>query len=313
MRRIAKGIAAFGLLAMVLYIAGEVYSRRDYLPHFHKRKGELVSARETVLEPGPSWDVVHVVLRDNRGIEVEAHLRVPHSGRTRRRALVILGGVRTGKRTIDYLGNTGGWTVMALDYPYRGKRSGLSRTEFLAALPAMRQAVLDTVPATMLAVDYLERCGDVEPTRIVLVGGSFGALFTPAVAAADSRISAAAIFFGAGDLHALIDANIELWWPLKPVASWLGSIIVSPLEPLKYVHRISPRPVFMLNGTGDRAVPEACARALHDRAGPPKTAVWLPVGHVDIRSPEFHQHVLDEFVAWLSQIEFIAADETFTR
>ena len=310
-RWLAKAIASLILLVIVVLVAGKVYSRKDYLPYFLERKSELVEATETVLEAGPEWDVVHLLLADERGVEVEAHLRVPHAPDTRRRALVILGGVGTGMRTIDYLGNTGNWLVMAVDYPYRGPRSGLSRGEFLAALPAMRRAVLDTVPASMLTVDYLERRGDVDPNRIVLAGGSFGALFTPALAAADERISAVAIFFGAGDLHALIDANLELPWPMKPVASWLGSVIVSPLEPLKYVHRIAPRPLFMLNGAGDEAMPEACARALHDRAGEPKTVVWLPVGHVNIRSPEFHRQVLDEFVYWLREIGFIFGSETF--
>lgn len=310
-RRLGQVVAATTLLAAALFVAGEVYSRRDFLPYFMERGGDLAQVTETVLERSTRWDVVHLLLADERGIEVEAHMRVPgHSGEPRR-ALVILGGVGTGKHTIDYLGDTGDWLVMALDYPYRGARSGLSRTAFLAALPAMRRAVLDTVPAAMLGIDYLERRGDVDPDRIVLAGGSFGALFSPAVAAADERISAVAIFFGAGDLGALIDANLELGWPLKPVATWLGSVIVSPLEPLKYVHRIAPRPLFMLNGTGDEAMPETCARALHDRAGQPTTVVWLPVGHVNIRSPEFHRRVLDEFISWLRSIGFIASDETF--
>ena len=311
LKRLGRAVAGLGLTVFLLYITGEAYSKKDFLPYFLDRKSDLASVVETVLETGPDWDVVHLLLADEKGIEVEAHLRVPHAPDTRRRALVILGGVGTGKRTVDYLGDTGDWLVMALDYPYRGPRSGLSRGEFLAALPAIRRAVLDTVPASMLAVDYLERRGDVDPNRIVLAGGSFGALFTPALAAADERISAVAIFFGAGDLHALIDANLELWWPLKPVASWLGWIIVSPLEPLKYAHRISPRPIFMLNGTGDEAIPEASAWALHDRAGEPKTVVWLPVGHVNIRSPEFHRQVLDEFVSWLRSVGVISADETF--
>jgi len=310
LRRLARVILGLAILWAAALVAGEIYKVKDFLPDFLERKSDLVSVTERVLEAQPDFDVVHVVLEDEHGIEIEGHLRVPADGGKVHPALVILGGVRTGRRTIDYLGDTGDWLVLALDYPYRGKKSGLSRTEFLAALPAMRRATLDTVPAAMLALDYLERRGDVDPTRIVLAGGSFGALFAPALAAADERVSAVAIFFGAGDLHALIDANLELAWPLKPIISWLGSVLVSPLEPLKYVHRISPRPVFMLNGTGDRAMPEPCAHALHDRAGEPKTTVWLPVGHVDIRSPEFHQQVLNEFLAWLRDIDFLEPEET---
>lgn len=306
--------AAFlGVLAVIVagaWLLGEAFKTRDYVPYFQHRRSDLASVSETVLDETAGYSVVHVALRSELGIEVEGHVRAPISRSRSHPALVILGGVRTGRRTVEYLGDTGDWLVLALDYPYRGKKSGLSRSEFLAALPAMRRAVLDTVPAGMLALDYLWRRGDVDRDRIVLAGGSFGALFAPALAAADERVSAVAIFFGAGDLGALIDANLELARPLKPVATWVGSVMVSPLEPLKYVGRISPRPVFMLNGTDDPAMPEGCSRALHEAAREPKTVRWLPLGHVSVRSVEFHEQVVGEFVAWLKDIGFMSDEET---
>lgn len=294
----------------ILYAGGELYEGRDYLMWFRDRKSALVSVSESALRTDAERSLLRLALTDANGLEVEGYLRVPNTGREPHPALLVLGGVRTGKHTLEYLGDTGDWIVLALDYPYRGPRSALSRREFLAALPRMRRAVLNTIPAGMLAVDYLLRRPDVDPGRLVLAGGSFGALFSPALGAADERISAVAIFFGAGDLGALIDANLDLGWPLDPVATWLGSVIVSPLEPLKYVGRISPRPVFMLNGTEDPAMPLECSRALHDAAREPKTICWLQVGHVDVRSPEFHRRVIREFVTWLRTIGFVRPGES---
>jgi dienelactone hydrolase len=311
LRRLAATLGVVAAVITVVWLLGEAFKTRDYVPYFKQRSSALVSVSETVLDETPAFSVVHVVLRSELGIEVEGHLRVPTEGPRACRTLVILGGVQTGRKTVEYLGDTGDWLVLALDYPYRGPKRGLSRTEFLASLPAMRRAVLDTVPAGMLALDYLLRRGDVDPDRIVLAGGSFGALFAPALAAADERVSAVAILFGAGDLGELIDANLELSWPLKPVVTWAGSVMVSPLEPLKYVGRISPRPVFMLNGTDDPAMPERCSRALHEAAREPKTVRWLPVGHVSVRSVEFHERVVGEFVAWLKDIGFLSSEETF--
>jgi len=308
-RRIRVAGSGLVLAGAVLYVLGEAVKARDDLSRLVARKAELASVSETVLESGPQYTLVHVGLADRRGIGVEGHLRVPVGGTAPRRALLILGGVRTGRRTIDFVGDTGDWLVLALDYPYRGSKSRLSRREFIAALPGMRRAMLDTVPAAMLALDYLWRRGDVDRDRVLLAGGSLGALFAPAVAAADERVSAVAIFFGAGDLGSLIDANLELAWPIKPVAVWVGSVIVSPLEPLKYLGRISPRPVFLLNGTEDPTMPERCTRALHGAAREPKTVRWLPLGHVDVRSTEFHRQVLSEFAVWLRDIGFLAADE----
>jgi dienelactone hydrolase len=307
-------VAFLGLAAAIItvgWLLGEAFKTRDYVPYFKHRRSALASVSETVLNETSAFSVVHVALRSELGIEVEGHLKVPNNGTRPHRTLVILGGVQTGRRTVEYLGDTGDWLVLALDYPYRGTKRGLSRAEFLASLPAMRRAVLDTVPAGMLALDYLWRRGDVDVDRIVLAGGSFGALFAPAFAAADERVSAVAILFGAGDLGELVDANLELSWPLKPVVTWVGSVMVSPLEPLKYVGRISPRPVFMLNGSDDPAMPEHCSRALHEAAREPKTVCWLPVGHVSVHSVEFHERVVGEFVAWLKDIGFVSPGESF--
>lgn len=308
-RRVAV-VAAFVLgVGVVLTVWGERYRGRDFLPWFENHKGELASVTETELASSPGFHLLQVRLTDDRGLEVEGHLRAPADGDGQHPVLLILGGVRTGKRTVDHLGNTGDWLVLALDYPYEGPRSGLTRREFIAALPAMRRAMLDTVPAGMLAMDYLWQREDVNRDRIVLAGGSFGALFAPALGAADHRVCGVGIFFGAAELGALIDANLDLSWPLKPLATWLGSVLVSPLEPLKYVGRISPRPVFMLNGTEDPAMPERCSRALHEAARAPKTVRWLPVGHVNVRSPEFHRQVVDEFTTWLVEAGFLDDQE----
>jgi dienelactone hydrolase len=309
-RRLVVILGVFAAVVVVFWLLGEAFKTRDYVPYFLERHSALASFSETILEETDEFSVVHLTLRSELEIAVESHLRVPARGPELRPTLVILGGVRTGRRTVEYLGHTGDWLVVALDYPYRGKKSGLGRAEFLASVPAMRRAVLDTVPAGMLVLDYLSRRRDVDPDRIVLAGGSLGALFVPALAAADDRVSAVAIFFGAGDLGKLIDANLELPWPLKPGVSWLGSVIVSPLEPLKYVGRIHPRPVFMLNGTDDPTMPEDCSRALHEAAQEPKTVCWLSLGHVSVHSPEFHAQVVGEFLAWLRDIGFLSADET---
>ena len=200
--------------------------------------------------------------------------------------------------------------LLALDYPYQGKKSGLSTWEFLRRLPEMRRAMLDTVPAVMLALDYLSQRDDVDRRRVLLVGGSFGALVAPAVAAAEPRFSAVAILFGAGDLESLLYANLEYPAPLRGMLAWIGNTVVSPLEPLKYVHRISPRPVFMLTGVEDSVMPERAAALLHEAAGQPKTVRRISAGHVKLRSAEFHRLVLREVVDWLVEIGFVREEDS---
>ena len=310
-KRLLTVFVVLTITVVAVYLLGESYKKRDFMPYFQERKSELVTVNERVIEENPASVVSELAFADAGGIVVEAHLKVPFEGPPVHPVMITLSGAAAGRAVIDYLGDTDGWMILALDYPYRGATEDLSHWEFVSILPEARQAMLDTVPAGMLALDYLYSRDDVDRKRIVLAGGSFGALFSPALAAADERISAVAILFGAGHLQKVIDANLDMPWPIRQVVAWAGSVIVSPLAPLKYVHRVSPRPVFMLSGTEDVAMPEEISRALHEAAGEPKTIRWLSLGHVNLKSTEFHQQVLDTCMEWLQEIGFMTADEVF--
>jgi dienelactone hydrolase len=300
------------LLVAVVYAAGERYKRRDFMPHFLEQTSPLADVTETVIEEHSDHRILQLRLENERGIWVEAHLKVPFEGGPTRPVLITMGGAGTGRKPIDHLENTGDWLILALDYPYHGDEGNMSHWEFAQVLPEARRAMMETVPASRMALDYLWRRDDVDRGRVVLAGGSLGALFAPALAAADERVTALAIIFGAGDLHELIRANLDMSWPFKPVVGWIGSVIVSPLEPLKYIGRVSPRPVFFLSGTEDEAMPVHFSRLLHEAAREPKTIRWLPVGHVNIRDPKFHGRVLQTVLDWLADIGYMTDETTMT-
>jgi len=313
-RKLAKRHWALALLSaalalsVALFWAGEAYCRRDFRNHFDRLRGTLEHVEETHLATVGDHEIAEVRLRDDRGLAVVGHLKVPVGSHERYPALLILGGVRTGRRTIDYLADTRGVILFALDYPYEGKRSGLSTLEFLSSLPSMRRAVINTVPAAQLAVDYLLSRSDVDPDRIILAGGSVGAILSPAVAATDPRIDALVVLFGGGDIQSLIRTNLDRpAWMTIP-AAWLGKVITAPVEPLRYIGEVSPRPIFFLNGTEDLGFPVANVRLLHEAAREPKTIRWIEAGHVIINRPEFHDQVTAELVAWLLEEELVPPD-----
>lgn len=238
-------------------------------------------------------------LKSDKGINVSAYLKAPVKKEKPWPALVILGGLRTGRRTVRYLEDSTDMVIMALDYPYHGKKEDLSVLEFTRALPEIRKAILETVPSVMLGIDYLLIRGGVDPDRIVMVGGSLGALFVPAIMAADQRIAGAAILFGGADIERLIVADLEAPSPLAEIAGWICAVLVSPVEPLKYVDQISPRPLYMLNGMNDRRIPMECSRLLHRTAGEPKTVRWIQEGHLNVKSEDFHRKVSKQLSQWL--------------
>jgi dienelactone hydrolase len=296
------------VLVAAVYAAGEWYRRRDYRERFGEMRGELTSVAVTTDEERDNHLYQTVGLRTDSGIAVTACLKAPAGKVERYPALVILGGLRTGRRTIDYLSDARGLVLLALDYPYEGKKEKLGVLEFAGSLPRIRRAVLETVPAIMLGVDYLLTRDDVDPGRILLAGGSLGALFVPAAAAADERMAAAVILFGAGDIERLVRANLDTSALLAAPAGWLCAVLASPVEPLKYVADVAPRPLFIMSGMVDPRIPVDCSRILQETAHEPKTIRWIDAGHVNVRSVEFHELVACELMEWLVSQGFVEAD-----
>ncbi len=310
-RRISAILAALFLVSVFIGVSSWIYRKRDYTAHFQMHKGKLTGFELVPLERRSGSMLYDLELANDRSLIVRGSLSVPITGDGGTfPALVLLGGLRTGKHVLDYVGEMEGAVLLALDYPYEGKKSRMGAWEFLWKLPAMRRAVMNTVPAILLAVDYLFSRDDVDPDRITLIGGSIGALFAPAAAASDERITAVAVLFGAGDLSSLIAANIDMHAPFPTIGAWIGGTLVSPLEPLKYVDRIAPRPLFLLNGTDDPRMPERCTLLLHEKAKNPKTIHWIQSGHIHVRSNEFHLRVRALLEDWLVKNRLIPADST---
>jgi fermentation-respiration switch protein FrsA (DUF1100 family) len=151
----------------------------------------------------------------------------------------------------------------------------------------------------MTAVDYLLERDDVDPARIIVIGGSLGAFFVPAHAAIDERPAAAVMIYGAGDIESLLASSNEIPRLFAKPAAWLGAVLLSPVEPLKYAGDIAPRPLLMISGTQDPRIPERCSRILHDAAGEPKTVKWIDAGHISIQEKEFHGLISDALISWL--------------
>ncbi|UCF04837.1 MAG: alpha/beta hydrolase [bacterium] len=299
LRRVLVALIGLCVLVGAVYITGEWLRCWDYRDKFPMMRGILTAVHVGDDQQRNGHLFQSVELRTDRGITVSACLKVPAGTDERYPAMVILGGLRTGRRTIDYLDGTDKLIFLTLDYPYYGKKEGLGILEFVASVPRIRRAMLETVPVIMLGVDYLLSRDDVLPDRIVLIGGSLGAIFVPAAMAADGRIAAGAMLFGAGNIGQLVRSNIDAPAVVAVPAGWVCAVLAAPVEPLTYVADISPRPLFMLNGLDDPRIPFRCCRILHETAQAPKTIKWIETGHLNVRSKRFHEMVSRELTEWL--------------
>ena len=306
-RRLTITFLSIVILLLAVYIAGEIYRARDWSERFMERKGDLARSEERLAGEDGAHLHFDVTLESSTGISVNGFLKTP-SGGGPHPAFLILGGVRTGRKTLEYIGYTRGIVMLALDYPYEGKTSRMSVGEFLGSVPSIRRAVLDTAPAASMAVDYLLERDDVDPGRIIVIGGSLGAFFVPAHAAIDDRPAAAVMIYGAGDIQSILAASHDMPRLAARPAGWLGAVLLSPVEPLKYAHLISPRPLLMISGRNDERIPERCSRLLHEAAGEPKTVRWIDTGHVTVREDEFHTLVSGILIDWLAEKKLVSRE-----
>lgn len=294
------GLAA----ALALVAAASVFFARafcfDAPDQFLRQKGELVGVDLEPLEGDSLYEAYQLTLASSAGYRVRGHLRVPREA-GRWPAVIVIGGVDTGRLAAELFTPDSPYVILGLDYPWDGP-TRLTPLQFLLRVFAVRRAMLLTPSAVMLAIDFLEARRDVEVSDIVLTGASFGAQLITVAGALDARASSVLIVYGGGDYAALLDANlrVEPGW-LRSALAAAGAWLLAPIEPLDYVARIAPRPVILINGRDDDRIPRSSVERLYDAAGEPKQLIWLDEGHISSRDTELLERVLAAAAGALSQ------------
>lgn len=233
----------------------------------------------------------HLSFTSTAGERAYARYWSPEGGRGANRPAVLLlhGGTAAGKDTPHYISLAErlvrtGFNVLAIDLQHFGERStGLLTTfteddkhEHLYNRPSTYLAwVTQTVKDAGRSYDFLVRERSVDPTRIGLVGYSRGAQLGYIVGGADPRFSVVALLLGG---HFDRKENEH-----RAAAC-----------PANYAGRISPRPLFLVNGVYDSDYDrERSVQPLHRLTGEPKEVHWGETGHSVL--PE---HV-DALAEWL--------------
>lgn len=302
MRRVG---CLFGVAAVLVAVAAAWgYLREDYRARFARRAGELVAVHDsTGIGYGPEGKLVSdVTLISDTGLEVLLRVRAPErSPGTRRPAVILVGGFRTGRSAAQIPNETADLVLASVEYPYDGPRRGLSGWEWTRRLPELRSAAMETPSALLLAAQYLYAREDVDPDRVTIVGASLGVPFVVAAAAADRRLAGAALLHGGGDVGTLFShAYREDVTPgLAPLFGTLVAWATAPLEPTKYVGEIAPRPVLMVNATGDAMIPRESVVALYDAAREPKRMIWLETSHLGTNEKEVVDALMELTLEWM--------------
>lgn len=227
------------------------------------------------------------------GVRVTARKYSMTSSTAQRRPAVIMlhGGGAPGKDAAgmrfmgDYFARAG-FVVLVIDMQFFGERASDVLTTFtetekhekLYNQPAAYLSwVMQTIKDVGRGYDLLVREMDADPRRIGLVGFSRGGILGIIVGGADPRIAAVAIVLG-GHFDAL------------------ERVHDAAACPANYIGRISPRPLFMINGENDAdMIRDASVLPLQRLAREPRELVWLPTGH------SMPREELPRIVSWLQR------------
>jgi dienelactone hydrolase len=212
---------------------------------------------------------------------VPALLYVPKSDRAKHPAVLLQYGIG-GDKKVDYIVSLGhqfvarGFVVLTIDSPGRGERKvpnapkrGLA--DWLFSNDG-RDLYLQYCGDYGRAVDYLLSRNDVDPDQICYVGISWGAITGVTYVAHDPRIRAMGSMVGGGNFLGFADSPAE---PSKDEKQDKPA----PVDPVRHVGLIAPRPLLLLNVTKDQLVPRPFADALHAAAGDGAKKVWLDTDH----------------------------------
>lgn len=161
-----------------------------------------------------------------------------------------------------------GWNLFCFDYRGYGQSKGRpSRSGLIADGHA--------------ALDYLRTRRDVDPARLIVFGQSLGGAVGIVVVAQRSDVAGVAVDGAFSDYQRIAAWHMRRNPLLFPLAGLLPRLMMSDgYDPIDYVSRISPRPLFIMHGRDDEIVDPHMAEELYAAAREPKE-LWLidGVGH----------------------------------
>ncbi len=153
-------------------------------------------------------------------------------------------------------------------------------------------------------IDRLIQCASIDKSRIYLMGFSGGAAASAYVTAHDNRIAALVLCacpaeFSTSRLDLLLEQCRKLGtirdndFP-SSVGEWRDHF--RQINPIKWIDRISPRPLLILHGDKDELIHVDQARNLYDNAGQPKELAIIPEGMHRLRTNEV---AMETALEWL--------------
>jgi pimeloyl-ACP methyl ester carboxylesterase len=206
-----------------------------------------------------------------------------------------LGGQKEDMVPLGRLAAQDGYASFIIDLPDSGARRPDKPRQFESARDLtdyMSDSMTKSVDDLGIGLDYLQLRPELDTRRIGVLGLSLGSFIAVDLAAFDPRIKAVMLISSGGGLADILEfqarTGVSFGRANQSVLSQADPAdlerALAGVDPLTYVARIAPRPILMVNSTGDPVVPPDSARRLYAAAGRPKEIDWID-GDTHVPSP----------------------------
>jgi fermentation-respiration switch protein FrsA (DUF1100 family) len=281
MTRVPHGMGATLMAAALASACATPTATRFELDAYRKLRGELASIESGDSGTRGRYEVRRVRLTSTSGLTATGWLYHPPGTMERHPAVLLQNGREENSDVIRRLpAEFGDVVVLSLDYPAE-MPSVLRLGDVVRHYRRVDRAARQIPALFSLGATYLRRRPDVDSTRIAVAATSFAVPFATIAAAFDTTFRNVALIYGAGDLPRVIAANLTTRpSALRHPLAWLATRPFAEFAPERFIGRISPRPVVMVNGSDDPQMPNDAVRRLYDAARAPKSLVWMKTGHL---------------------------------
>jgi len=233
----------------------------------------------------------HISLRSTHERTVTAFLALPKNAQPPYPILMLQHGINASKDEIfERYGNgliKAGYAIFLMDGELHGERRSDVSDEIIRYPILLRDVFIQTVIDLRRAVDYLKTRDDLDTTRLTFVGFSLGSYEGTVFTSIDKRIKAVIL---------VVCGSFEpTFAPLKMLPEYRELSVI--LDPARYIKKIAPRPLLMVNATQDAVIPKEGARKLFEVAEEPKEQIFVDEGHVISQ-----EALVPIIVKWLDEI-----------
>jgi hypothetical protein len=307
-RRWAGRLAALALLA---WAASAFWLRENDPLRTLAAPQKGLEATVTELGSRDARRRIHVVLPSERLGDIGLAISFPDPLPPRKLpVLVVLGGLGTGEKNIDYLKDMGNNVLVGYDWPLPGSiptKTIAARIDLALQIPDLYSRLMRVPPQAASAIDWIDRQPWADGTHISLLGFSLGALAAPSIedVAEHSglRIGWTIIAYGGAPLGDVLTAAIwpsnEHTWDHDLLASSVD-LLLSPLEPTKHLPRLQSR-FLVLEGQNDQRFPEALRARLREAVPDPKDVILIAGPHLGLAPKKLAllDRIIDVSKNWL--------------